>query len=516
MDTAGRGADASNPVRVSPLARAVAVLLAAGAALVACPALPAAGPAERALDRARALFAPASVNARAGEVTRPDPREATIVLRDLRAALPRLSARSRAEAERFLARPTNETAPYTPGYGTTPDRRRCSPGVCIHWVDVGTDAPPLADADRSGAPDWVETTLAVFDAVWAREIDELGYRPPLSDLDAIENGGDERLDVYLADVATDGFFGWCTSDDPSFFATRRVSAFCVIDDDYTNANLNAGSPLAALRATAAHEFFHAVQFGYDWLEDLWLMEGTATWIEDEVFDGANDNLRYLRSESPLARPDVPVDRGRGGYEYGAWIFWRYLSERFGTSLVKNVWDRAAQRTSGNPYSLAATRGALRGRDRSFTSVFAGFGAANRVPGVRYQEGALYPGATHVPASPLGTGSVVMRHLSNRTVAFRPTRREGRLRVTVSTSNRRGAAATLLVRHASGAVSTRRIRMRDGDGLAIVPFGADAIQRVELVLTNAGTRFTCWMGTALSCGGISRDEKLRFVYQAEVL
>jgi hypothetical protein len=28
--------------------------------------------------------------------------------------------------------------------------------------------------------------------------------------------------------------------------------------------------------TAAHEFFHAIQYGYDVSEDPWLMESTAT------------------------------------------------------------------------------------------------------------------------------------------------------------------------------------------------------------------------------------------------
>jgi hypothetical protein len=37
-----------------------------------------------------------------------------------------------------------------------------------------------------------------------------------------------------------------------------------------------------LKVTAAHEFFHAVQFAYDIGEDGWLMESTATWMEEHV------------------------------------------------------------------------------------------------------------------------------------------------------------------------------------------------------------------------------------------
>ena len=45
------------------------------------------------------------------------------------------------------------------------------------------------------------------------------------------------------------------------------------------------SPIENLQFTAAHQFFHAIQFGYDAYEDAWFMEGTAAWIEDEVYDG---------------------------------------------------------------------------------------------------------------------------------------------------------------------------------------------------------------------------------------
>ena len=49
----------------------------------------------------------------------------------------------------------------------------------------------------------------------------------------------------------------------------------------------------SLRVTAAHEFFHAIQFAYDVNEDIWFMEGTATWVEDEVYDSINDNYQFL-------------------------------------------------------------------------------------------------------------------------------------------------------------------------------------------------------------------------------
>ena len=206
-------------MRAPLLPRAAATLLAVAAALLACPAAFAADPA---LERARALFDGSAIHARGAQAA--DPHAATLVLRDLHAALPRLTRAERAEAELLLARPTNEYAPEDPGWGSGYSERLCDSHFCVHWVENGPDAPRLADGDASGAPDWVETTLAVFEQSWATEIGELGYRAPRSDLDSFENGGDERLDIYLANVGADALFGWCTSDDPTWHrVTSRLS-----------------------------------------------------------------------------------------------------------------------------------------------------------------------------------------------------------------------------------------------------------------------------------------------------
>ncbi|MCH7733225.1 MAG: hypothetical protein IIB44_12085, partial [Candidatus Marinimicrobia bacterium] len=53
------------------------------------------------------------------------------------------------------------------------------------------------------------------------------------------------------------------------------------------------SEFEAVQVSVAHEFFHSIQFGYDGWEAVWLLEATATWMEDEVFDDVNDNYQYL-------------------------------------------------------------------------------------------------------------------------------------------------------------------------------------------------------------------------------
>ena len=64
-----------------------------------------------------------------------------------------------------------------------------------------------------------------------------------------------------------------------------MSAYCVVDNDYSPAEFpGVVNGLPALQVTAAHEFFHAVQFAYNAFQDSWLLESTAAWVEDEAFD----------------------------------------------------------------------------------------------------------------------------------------------------------------------------------------------------------------------------------------
>jgi hypothetical protein len=159
--------------------------------------------------------------------------------------------------------------------------------LCFHWDDNSTnrDSPPVTDTSPHNAiPDQIDRTIEVLDHVWDTETGAMGYRQPLDDSSTtLNDGGGPELDIYIADIGNIGLFGYCTSDDPqafAFSAPLAVSAYCVLDDDYRQAQYGFGQTSHEyLEVTAAHEFFHAVQFAYDWFEDIALMEGTAMWME---------------------------------------------------------------------------------------------------------------------------------------------------------------------------------------------------------------------------------------------
>ena len=86
----------------------------------------------------------------------------------------------------------------------------------------------------------------------------------------------------------------------------------------------------------------------------WLMEATATWMEERVADDVNDNRQYL-PHGQVGRPGQSLDRfDRGGFnQYGNWAFFEYLSSRYGA--------RSSARSGTRPTSSRAPGQVLHGR-----------------------------------------------------------------------------------------------------------------------------------------------------------
>lgn len=463
--------------------------------------------AERALATAVDLLTDRSplrapLRARAG--SRPD---ATLALRDLFSALPRLDTDGRQQARRLLARPTHGADdPLGDGY-RRPALRKCRGKVCVHWVPTTRDAPP----NRA----WVDTTLTQLNDVWRAEVGRLRYRAPVTDG---RRGGNSRFDVYLKELGGRGVYGYCTPERRAPGAKWLASGYCVLDNDFARSQYGA-PPRQSLRVTSAHEFFHAVQFAYDYGEDPWLMEASATWMEEQVADGVDDNRQYLRY-GQLGEPARPLDayRTQGFGQYGNWAFFEYLSSRFGTSIVRSIWNRAGEyRGAGRQYSTAAVARALAKRG-GFVSAYAGFAAGNTVPARTYAEGRAWPR----PAAPAATWrltrdrpraatTLTINHLASRSIRIDPQAgvRGRELHLTVDgPAARTDPAAYLLVKR-PGKVTKRAISL-DAQGRGQLALRLTRSTRsATVVLVNASTRFSCWHRSTWSCQGRARDDRQRF-------
>jgi hypothetical protein len=450
----------------------------------------------------------------------------TLALRDLALLKNDLPAADQRAAERLLARPTDGAGDqFGDGYEVPEQTPVCSDVVCVHYVlepalpgsQTQHEVNPADGPDEGTVPDYVDFAVKTMTDVHNAYVAG-GYRAPKADSIL---GGDSKPDIYLANVGDDGFYGYCASDDPS--ASRNAWAYCVLDNDYVASEFGTrNTPAQNFKVTAAHEYFHAVQFGYDVAEDGWVMEATATWAEDQLYDGVNDNRQYL-PHGPMKLPHESLDQFTGAFHYGTWIFFRYLTERFPAAqgqlpiLVRDLWRRLDQ-SAGRPgeYSLQGLKKVLRQRNMSLTKAFAGFSAANRRPGLAYEEGKAYPSAPLAALKTLGkdrrrTGPLPLSldHLAAGTVRYTPDRSLGgsawRVRLILEMKPRwKGSGAIVTIKPQSGKPRAKWVSLnRLGDAKPMANFSRSTTKWVEVTLVNASDHFRCWRGTRFSCRGVPK-------------
>jgi hypothetical protein len=436
-----------------------------------------------------------------GRSQRPD---GTMALLDLRLALPRLSGSERRQALGLLARPTDHPDADHEAY-KVPAKKKCAGHICIHWVPTTADAPP--------GKRWVNTMLKLMNHVWHYEVGKLGYLPPLPDG---HRGGDARYDVYLKELFDQGLYGLSVPERPSSTNRRLYSGYLVIDNDFARSQFGA-KPIETARVTAAHEFFHAIQFRYDVIEDRWLMESTATWMEDQFADESNDNRQYLPS-GQLSHPNTPLDtfKPNGFQAYGNWPFFEYLSEHYGRGIVRSIWDQAAIfRGGGHQFSAHAIRNVL-SRHGGLTQVFARYAAGNLDPARTYQEGSAFPVPGYAAnwllsqAAP-GTGwqSFTVHHLASQSVRAVPDLdladpRWG-LRLHVDAPNLSTSPAVYVrVVHRHGPIVRTLVHLSaHGAGTVILPFSHRRVRYVTVTLANTSVAYHgCFTDGAYSCSGRS--------------
>ncbi|RHW26796.1 hypothetical protein D0Z08_11355 [Nocardioides immobilis] len=439
----------------------------------------------------------------------------TLAMRDLFVARPTLGPLESMLVSALMARPTDGNQdPGGDGY-RGPARKLCGQRICVHHAVRGADAPSTRR--------WVRRTLRVLGNVWDHEVDGLRFRPPPSDG---RRGGDDRFDVYLADLGDRGLFGYCTPERRVRGERRAASSYCVLDDDFSRQQFGA-RPIESLRVTAAHEFFHAIQFGYDFREDPWLLESTATWIEEAFADRVDDNRRYLRFGT-VRRPGIALDDfANDRYaHYGNWAWWEYLTDQYGDGLVRSVWNQADTVGDAPGRSSVKAMKAVLDRHAGLPRTLTSYAVANLSPADTYAEGGRWPAARVDRRATLdrsrrsATDRVRIDHLAARHVAYAPTRDlrgdRWRLRVSVDAPRRRAEARVVVVR-TDGRRTRNAVRLdRRGDGSLTVGFDTRDVARVVVTLVNTSTRYRCHEGTLFACGGEPRDDDARFRVRATVI
>jgi hypothetical protein len=199
-----------------------------------------------------------------------------------------------------------------------------------------------------------------LETAWTKEVTTFGWAaPPLKDTPGTPN----RYHVAIKTL-TGGLYGFVSpsgtyagfvgnNPNTSWNDIDAYASCMVLNKDYTGFP---SPPQESLNATTAHEFNHSIQFGIGAITgtnspDAAFIEGGATWMEDEVFDDADDNHNYLW---PPFTSSLGQFSTAGIDEYAAWVIFRGLTEPFGTGVagggedvMQSFWEQTSQSTSSN-------------------------------------------------------------------------------------------------------------------------------------------------------------------------
>ena len=174
------------------------------------------------------------------------------------------------------------------------------------------------------------TAAAMCEQAWSIYHGDQDWPTPRADEG---RGGDARVDIYIRDLG-EGIYGYALHEECA--QGEGHSGFIAINARLFDAPTRV--QLDALLSTLAHEYHHLIQFqyGYD-SEASWFMEQLAT-LEEAI---VSENCPGLESAltAYAAHPYRCLTLCNGAYEYGTWLWPKFLVEQegFGWTLVRTAW-----------------------------------------------------------------------------------------------------------------------------------------------------------------------------------
>ena len=219
-------------------------------------------------------------------------------------------------------RPTKDTLSISP-----------SGHFYIHYDTTGNAAPNLKDDNENGIPDYIDFVGSIADSAHYLLIEVLGFQEEPYD-------GDGGYDIYIMSYGA-GSYGFNYLDSGG-------SSYLQIDNDYIGYDSKFElTPLQIMQITVAHEYFHAIQWGYEanLSNNKYFYEMSSMWFEDVIIPNGND---YLDGwvEPLLNSPDLAINNIGDGYELA--LFGHYLSSFidqngfdniYSTTIIRDIWEK---------------------------------------------------------------------------------------------------------------------------------------------------------------------------------
>ena len=245
-----------------------------------------------------------------------------------------------------------------------------------------------------------ESIAQIVDSkVWPQLTGLMG--PPLSDLglgSPTGNGEDPRIDIVLSGEAIRSF--------ARPFDCHQTSGFIQLGIEGTNLH------------TVSHELMHVIEFKYPVSsgcqvpEYIWLHEAISQWAMDYVdptTHAERGKTGLLPKACFLTFPEYPLSLRNDCHEYGAYLFFQYLSKSYAPTHIPQVWEAAAGEGSlGAINSVVASAGGL-------AEVWPDFALAayNVDPSTRFQQWDGFPFGALVDQTSVALGGSSSREFNAR-------------------------------------------------------------------------------------------------------
>lgn len=291
----------------------------------------------------------------------------------------------------------------------------------LHFDTSGPHSVPLADADSNGLPDFIERAADFADSCWLYEVGTLAYLSPVPDGG---QGGSDQYDIYFQQVP---YYGFTTPETAGPAPWNDFSSHIVVHNSFATGFPPNDDPeglvLGALKVTIAHEFYHAIQFTYDVSETSFFMEMSSTWMEEMAYPQVNDNYNYLPYFFNVTQ--IGLQAG-DAHRYASFIWPKFLQERFGVGIMRDIWDLCRTTTAVTAWGMA-----INSAGSSIESEFTRFVNWNYHTGARdigqhFASGADYPlvnimqyhytlpdsgNFSSLPPQPFGSNYIVVENLA---------------------------------------------------------------------------------------------------------
>ncbi len=291
----------------------------------------------------------------------------------------------------------------------------------LHYTNQGADSIYQYTKQDSlpGVPNYIYEAGQAFEHAYRHIVDTLGFRAPLSDgyyNNGAGGGGDGRIDVYFINL---GYYGATVPESTQATLPLTATSFLLLENDYYGFPGYANDRIKALQVSAAHEFFHTIEFSLDVTEaegsgasqsTAWA-EMSATFMEEENYNDVNDYYGYLKYfyffpqwslRTGYYNPSGQYLTWQNLHMYGAVVFPLFLADKFGSTIVKRIWDGCATVPGGNWW--LATDAAIKtvsADSLNMREMFKRFTIWNLFTGAWARSGSYFPEALYYP-SPLGT------------------------------------------------------------------------------------------------------------------